>query len=116
MEEEAEVKVLRRRTPDEIRVIVAELAGSGLTKTEFCRRHAMSLGTLNRYLQPDPTETSRATKGRFVAVEVTRPEIFADHGSEWSLAVALSGGRRIEVKAGFDESTLEQLIRLLEQR
>jgi hypothetical protein len=32
------------------------------------------------------------------------------------LAVALSGGRRIEVSCGFDSSTLVQLLGVLERR
>jgi len=40
----------RRRGRAEIEQMVAEFTGSSLTRTEFCRRHGMSLGTLNRYL------------------------------------------------------------------
>jgi hypothetical protein len=33
----------------------------------------------------------------------------------WGLAVVLEGGRRIEVQPGFDEATLERLMKLLER-
>ena len=49
-----------------------------------------------------------------LAVEVSRrvPAPFATVGS--ALAVVLRGGRRIEVGLGFDTSSLEQLVRVLE--
>jgi hypothetical protein len=45
---------------------------------------------------------------RWVAVEVAGHD-----GSE--LSVVLPGGRRIEVKRGFDSGTLRQLVAVLEQ-
>ena len=115
MEEQAKVSVPRRRTPNEIRTIVAEFAGTGVTRTEFWRRHAMSLGTLNRYLQQGRGDGGSVTDGRLVAVEVNRPKVSADNGSDCSMAVVLPGCRRIEVKAGFDEPTFQRLVLLLEQ-
>ena len=46
---------------------------------------------------------------RFVAVEVAASR---SGGSE--LTVVLHGGRRIEVKSGFDAGTLRQLVTVLE--
>ncbi len=55
-----------------------------------------------------PAETE-ATSGRLVAVEL------AGTGSIGRLAVVLARGRRVEVSAGFDATTLERLLAVLEQ-
>jgi transposase-like protein len=71
MNEEAGVTAKqRRRAQNEIEHIVAQYLGSGLNRTEFCRRHGMSLGTLNRYLkrQAARIEGSKGN-GELVAVE-----------------------------------------------
>lgn len=47
---------------------------------------------------------------RWVAVELAGHD-----GCGGELAVLLSSGRRIEVKRGFDASTLRQLVAVLEQ-
>jgi hypothetical protein len=47
---------------------------------------------------------------RWVAVEVT-----GHSGCGGELAVLLSGGRRIEVKRGFDAGTLLQLVAVLDR-
>jgi hypothetical protein len=62
----------QRRTRAEIEQIVAEFAGSGLNRTEFCRRQHMSLGTLNRYLQrPAAGQDGDAHAGLVIQVRVS---------------------------------------------
>jgi transposase-like protein len=114
MDETAEVAVQRRRSPAEIQQIVGEFAQSGLRRTEFCRRHGMTLGTLHRYLQrmraQGETHSTVATSG-LVPVELAST---SERESGCGLTVVLGRGRRIEVGTGFDVATLEQLIRVLE--
>jgi hypothetical protein len=114
MDNQPEFTVQRRRTPTEIEQIAAVFAGSGLTRTEFCRREHLGLGTLNRYLQRQHQEVDRGTTGDgLVSVEVADPKVGA-HEPGCGLAVVLARGRRIEVGAGFDGATLERLVLLLE--
>jgi len=104
--------VQRRRSPAEIQQIVAEFAQSGLRRTEFCRRHGITLGTLHRYLQRIQGETgSTAGNSGLVPVEVASA---SERESGCGLTVVLGHGRRIEVGTGFEVATLERLIRLLE--
>jgi transposase-like protein len=113
MNDAAEVAVQRRRSPAEIKQIVAEFTQSDLGRTEFCRRHGLSLGTLHRYLQRMSGETnSAAVTTSLVPVELAST---GERESGCGLAVVLACGRRIEMGAGFDAPTLERLIRLLEK-
>jgi hypothetical protein len=103
---------MRRRTRSEIEQIAAEFAGSGLNRTEFCRRQRMSWGTLNRYLR---LREHGAADGGLVAVELAGTKGVTEHDSGCGLALVLSRGRRIEVGTGFDGPTLQRLISLLEK-
>ena len=93
---------------------MAEYEASGLSDEEFCKQRDLSLRTLGRYVarsRKQPNVVAEANKPqRLVAVEVTGA---SECGSE--LAVLLSTGRRIEVKRGFDASTLRQLVAVLEE-
>ena len=115
MDEQAGVPTQRRRGPAEIEQIAAEFLHSGLGRTEFCRRHAISLGTLNRYLKRI-REQSQSVLPRhgLVPVEQADAKLVTDRECGCGLTVVLLHGRRIEVKAGFDEPTLQRLISLLE--
>jgi transposase-like protein len=103
----------QRRTRTEIARIVAQFANSGLNRTEFCRRHGLCLGTLNRHLKRLRGSNATPSDG-LVAVELAGGNFVHDSSDRHDLAVVLSGGRRIEVSAGFDASTLERLVALLE--
>jgi hypothetical protein len=108
------VTAQRRRTRTEIEQLVAEFAGSGLNRTEFCRRQHLTLGTLNRYLQHEATSQDGSARRRLVAVELAGAKTIMGNHSGSGLAVVLREGRTIEVEAGFDAATLERLLRLLE--
>jgi hypothetical protein len=114
MADQAGVTARRRRTRTEIEQLVAEFAGSGLNRTEFCRRQHMSSGTLNRYLQREATSQDISARDGLVAVELAGTKtITGDHAGS-GLAVVLREGRTIEVEAGFDAATLQRLLRVLE--
>ena len=71
----------------------------------------MPLKTLARYLARYRREQGRRhQRPRWVAVEVA-----AKRGDPAELSVVLAGGRRIEVKRGFDAETLRRLLAAVEQ-
>jgi hypothetical protein len=91
--------------------VVTEYEASGLSQEAFSRQRDIPLKTLARYVTRYRKQKADGKEPRrWEAVEV------AGHracGSE--LAVLLSGGRRIEVKRGFDGGTFRQLVAVLEQ-
>jgi len=105
----------RRRSRSEARQLVVEYEASGVSRVEFCRRRGISLATLARYRKRQG-ESKTETGNRWIAVEVssTAPAVVPATGS--GLAVALPGGRRIEVERGFDAHTLLELVGVLERR
>ena len=91
--------------------LAAEYEADGLNREEFCNERNVSLKSLARYVTRYRKQKAENTQPqRWVAVEL------AGHsGCGGELAVLLSSGRRIEVKRGFDASTLRQLVAVLEQ-
>lgn len=114
MDDQPGVATQRRRTPAEIEQIAGAFAGSGLTRTEFCRRQHLGLGTLNRYLQGQRREEMDTASGGLVSVEVAGPKVGTPGAPGCGLAVMLACGRRVEVETGFDAATLQRLVLLLE--
>ena len=107
---------VRRRARAEIEQLVAEFTSSGMNRTDFCRHHGLSLGTLNRYLKPRREQGhSGAIDGGLVAVELADTNLTTEHDSDCGLVLLLSRGRKIEVGAGFDGPTLQRLVNLLEK-
>jgi hypothetical protein len=91
--------------------LAAEFEASGLSREEFCRQREIAMKTLARYVVRFQKQNAAGSQPqRWVAVEVAGAR---DGGGE--LSVLLSGGRRIEVKPGFDAGTLRQLVAVLEQ-
>lgn len=105
----------RRRCRAEVEHLVSEYQASGVTRTEFCRNHAISLSTLNRYLSRQQSAQAGTVGVNFVAVEVAASRPAETGGQNSGLALALPAGRRIEVARGFDAPTLVQLLGLLER-
>jgi len=91
--------------------LAAEYEASGLSREAFCEQKDVPLKTLARYIVRYRKQKAAGSEPqRWVAVEV------AGHsGCGGELSVLLSGGRRIEVKRGFDASTLRQMLTVLEQ-
>ena len=122
----------RRRSRAEAVALVAEYKASGLSRVEFCARHGLALGTLDRYRkQRQSPRGENAEAGRWVAVElsasspagmfdpvaagVVDPSQADALGRASGLSVVLGAGRRIELERGFDAATLERLVPLLER-
>jgi hypothetical protein len=111
------VEVRRRRSRTEAEQLVAAYEASGLSGIEFCRQQGLSLATLARYRKRQrQTQGEAATGSRWLAVEVSGVGATVGSGPASGLAIALPGGRRIEVGRGFDSQTLVQLLGLLERR
>jgi hypothetical protein len=94
--------------------LVAEYETSGLSQIEFCRKQGVSLATLARY-RKRRAQGGAAPGDRWVTVEVSAGRPTPASGAGSGLAVALPGGRRIEVGCGFDARTLAQLLGVLER-
>ena len=115
MDEQAQVvEVRRRRSRAEAKQVASEYEASGLSRVEFCRQHGLSLATLARYRKRQ-AQGPAACGNRWVAVEVTGARSTLESRRNSGLAVALPGGRRIEVRCGFDSHTLVQLLGVLER-
>lgn len=101
----------QNRSRTEADQLAAEYEASGLSREEFCRHRDVPMKTLARYVVRYRKQKAAGSEPqRWVAVEVAEPS-----GCGGELSVLLSGGRRIEVKPGFDAGTLRQLVAVLEQ-
>jgi hypothetical protein len=71
MTEIGEVSVRKRRSRQEIKQLVAEFETSGLRRSEFCHKHNLALGTLQRGLRRRRVEVAGQSEGkRLVEVKV----------------------------------------------
>jgi len=112
-----------RRSRVEVAQIAASYTQSGLSRSQFCHQHGLSLSTLNKYCQHPrhrdalPAASSKALSG--VELPLARVEFVeksATHTEKHEpLLVEVAGGRRIAVSSGFDAGTLTRLIAVLEQ-
>lgn len=111
------IDVRRRRSRAEAEQLVSAYESSGLSRVEFCRQQGLSLATLARYRKRQrKAQGEAATGNRWLAVEVASVSAAVGNGTDSGLAIALPGGRRIEVGRGFDTQTLVQLLGVLEHR
>jgi hypothetical protein len=106
----------RRRSRTEAEHLVAAYESSGLSRDEFCRQQGLSLATLARYRKRQRQTQGEAAGNRWLAVEVSGVSAAVGSGTTSGLAIALPGGRRIEVGREFDGQTLVQLLGVLERR
>jgi transposase-like protein len=113
-----------RRSRAEVAQIVSSYPQSGLSRSQFCRQHGLSLSTLNRYCQHArhrDAHRSASMSRSLSAVELplARVELVEKstaHAKQHApLLIELTGGRRIAVSSGFDAATLTRLIAVLEQ-
>ena len=90
--------------------MAAEYEGSGLSQEAYGRQRDIPLKTLARYVTRYRKQKAGMETPRWVAAEVA-----SGRAHDGALAVVLPGGRRIEVKRGFDTATLRQLVAVLER-
>ena len=108
-ENEVGKKRRSRRSGKEVEGLVEEFVSGGMKCSEFCRARGLSPGTLRRHLKGGKQEARQTP--RLVAVELEQKR--AQKGN--ALEVVLARGRRVEVRPGFDATTLEALIAVLER-
>ena len=114
MTEIGEISVRKRRSRQEIKRLVAEFETSGLQRSEFCQKHNLALGTLQRGLRRRRMEAQGQSEAkRLVEVKLAGIQRNGTGPGSCSLEVVLAKGRRIEVGRGFDAETLARLIRTL---
>ena len=124
MSEAVGVVVRRRRSRVEAERLVLDFERSGLSRRAFCTQHGLSVPSLDQYrkrfrgVESPSTRArgtvSRALTNRILPVEFVDAEASAVE-SPRGLRVELANGRRIEVAPGFDASTLERLVAVLEK-
>jgi len=98
-----------RRTGKEVQRLVEEFVSGGMKRSEFCRARGLSLGTLRRHLKGGRQKANQPR--RLVAVELEENPTQRVNAIE----VVLGRGRRVEVRPGFDATTLQALIAVLER-
>jgi hypothetical protein len=109
MTEKQGAAVRKRRGRAEIEQLVGEFVGSGMRQSEFCQGRGLALSTLQRHLKKQGRKRYAKPEGRLVPVEIAgRQE------NDCTLALTIRG-HRIEVRRGFDESTLRRLVDMLER-
>jgi hypothetical protein len=116
MTEIGEVGVQKRRSRQEIKRLVREFETSGLRRSEFCHKHNLALGTLQRGLRRRRMEVDGQNEGkRLVEVKMAGIPRNGSGAGTCSLEVVLAEGRRIEVRRDFDVETLARLTGTLEE-
>ena len=98
-----------RRTGKEVQRLVEEFVSGGMKRSEFCRTRGLSLGTLRRHLKGGKQRARQIP--RLVAVELEQKAAQKANAIE----VVLGRGRRVEVRPGFDATTLQAVIAVLER-
>lgn len=103
----------RRRTPTEIRELLARLEVSGLTQRAFAESESVPLSTLTwwrrRYGSAEGQE-----EGRLVPVHLAGDQApVRDGWQRGAFEVALRSGHVIKVPADFSPTSLERLVGVL---
>jgi len=114
-EQSQRARIRQRRSRAEAAQLVAEFETSGLSRSDFCQQRGLSLSTFNRYRNRSRAGQAGAASVNLVAVELRGARRAGVPREDSGLAIALAGGRRIEVARGFDGRTLVQLLGLLER-
>jgi hypothetical protein len=116
MTEIGEISVRKRRSRQEIKRLVAEFETSGQRRSEFCQKHNLGLGTLQRGLRRRRMEAQGQSEAkRLIEVKLAGIQRNGSGPGTCTLDVVLAEGRRIEVRRDFDAKTLARLIRTLEE-
>lgn len=105
---------MRRRSRAEVEALVAEYAGSGLSRKAFCAGRGLAVATLDVYRRRVRRD---AVGPRLLAVEL-QPARASDAGTITAtsgLAVVLGNGRRIEIGGRGDLDLLCELINIVER-
>lgn len=95
---------------------MAEYGASGLSRSEFCRLHGVTLSTLQRGLKRERKQRAdiRTDDRRLVRVKVIGRNAAGDGEGSCGVRVLLAKGRRIELNQDFDEAQLRRVVEALE--
>ena len=96
----------QRRSAEELQGMIAKFGASGLTRREFCERHAIPVTTLDYYRH----RLGRKAKPRMVKVNIAD----TDTQPQGNFTLVLANGRRIESSWRFGDAELARLIRVAE--
>ena len=95
---------MRKRSAEEIKVLLSGYEASGLTRSEYCGRVGIPVSTFDYYRH----QASRRKSVRLIRVKV-QPE-----RPSGTFTLVLANGRRIESAWEFSEAELARLIRVVE--
>ena len=94
----------------EMRRVLEEYAGGGLSRREFCQQRGIALTTFDYWRRAQAAKPRKqARRPRLVAVKVAGAEAAAD------FRLSLANGRRIECSWRFADAELARLIRIAER-
>jgi transposase-like protein len=96
----------RRRSAEEIAALVKGYLDSGATRSEYCRRVGIAVGTLDNYRRRQSQGQGQGGLVRVTLERATAPEI--------GFTLVLGNGRRIESGWKFGDAELARLIRVAE--
>ncbi len=119
MIESSGVIVRRRRSKAEAEGLVFEFEQSGVGRHVFCSQHGLSIASLDKYRRRFGSlklrdRRSASASNRILPVELVNSTASTSEGHS-SFRVERANGRRIEVAPGFDASTLERLVAVLDR-
>jgi transposase len=108
----------RQRSRNEWQRLVAGWERSGLTQQEYCARHGISVGSLQRWRRifaEDAVPGSRASSpvSEFVPVTLVGDAV-ATAGAD--LTLVLTDGVRLEIGARCSVETLKRVLGMLQER
>jgi transposase len=108
----------QQRSRTEWQRLVAGWPRSGLTQDEYCARHGISLGSLQRWrniLAQDvaPQSGTPTSLAKFMPVTLVDDDLASTHAD---LTLVLIDGLRIEVCAQCSAETLKRVLSVLQER
>ena len=96
--------------------VLSRFQDSGLSQRAFCLREGLSLHSfLYHYYRRTKSSQLATTPPTFLPVIVKPIHQYHPEPND-ALVLVLPAGRRLAVSAGFDPSTLERLLDVLEER
>ena len=108
------------RSPEEIRLLLAQHAQSGLSLLAFARAHDLCYASLRRWRSTQAsainTRMDAAEAHRRRATPAFVPVQLEDAGPGGEFTLCWPGGRSLRIPAGFDPGQLQRLLAVLEAR
>ena len=93
---------------------VKDLADSGLSRREYCRRHRLAYHALTYWVRKQGASNTAVAQLSLVEVPLPHRQSLRLGGSAFRLY--LQRGHLLEIDADFDQDALHRLLTVLEQR